>query len=217
MATTVATTPAAAPRAQTAEKKRPARSAVLRNNAFRNLQLVLFAAGAVLMPLGIVVIGLGWYGTAHSHYDYDQRTYLISGGVMGLGLVFLGGFLYFGAWLAKVAADQRDSARQLADALLVLAERIGPGGTGGTGGTGGAGFASAAAAPHGGGAPTTVVNGGELVFAGDGTTVHRRDCPLISARDDLRPALGDVSGATECRVCKPLSALSDESGADELT
>lgn len=191
----MATTTVAAPRAQTAEKKRPARSAVLRNNAFRNLQLVLFAAGAVLMPLGIVVIGLGWYGTAHSHYDYDQRTYLISGGVMGLGLVFLGGFLYFGAWLAKVAADQRDSARQLADALLVLAERIGPG----------AGVATQAAGPVGGGAPTSVINGAELVFAGDGTTVHRRDCPLISARDDLRPAVGDVSGATECRVCKPLS------------
>jgi hypothetical protein len=191
----MATTTVAAPRAQAAEKKRPARSAVLRNNAFRNLQLVLFAAGAVLMPLGIVVIGLGWYGTAHSHYDYDQRTYLISGGVMGLGLVFLGGFLYFGAWLAKVAADQRDSARQLADALLVLAERIGPG----------AGVAAQSAGPVGGGAPTSVINGAELVFAGDGTTVHRRDCPLVSARDDLRPAVGDVSGATECRVCKPLS------------
>jgi hypothetical protein len=180
---------AAAPRTQAAGR-RPARAATIRNNAFRNLQLVLFAAGAVLMPFGIVVIGLGWYGTAHSHYDYDQRTYLISGGIMGLGIVFLGGFLYFGAWLAKVAADQRDSARQLADALIILAERVGPG----------AGAPSAA---------TSTVRGYELVFAGDGTTVHRRDCPLIAARDDLRPALGDVSGATECRVCKPLHVEQD--------
>lgn len=192
----MATTTVPAPRAQAAQpapaaQRRPSRTAAVRNNAFRNLQLILFAAGAVLMPLGIVVIGLGWYGTAHSHYDYDQRTYLISGGVMGLGLVFLGGFLYFGAWLAKVAADQRDSARQLADALIVLAERLGPGA--GPGPAGGA----VATAP--------AVNGAELVFAGDGTTVHRRDCPLISARDDLRPAVGDVSGATECRVCKPLA------------
>lgn len=195
----MATTTVAAPRAQTAEKKRPARSAAVRNNVFRNIQLVLFAAGAVLMPLGIVVIGLGWYGTAHSHYDYDQRTYLISGGIMGLGLVFLGGFLYFGAWLAKVAADQRDSTRQLADALMILAERVGPGVT-----ASGTQRTSAAAAQ------TSVRNGAELVFAGDGTTVHRRDCPLVSSRDDLRPALGDVSGATECRVCKPLSAHEEE-------
>lgn len=189
----MATTTVAAPRAQTAEKKRPARTSALRNNAFRNLQLVLFAAGAVLMPLGIVVIGLGWYGTAHSHYDYDQRTYLISGGIMGLGLVFLGGFLYFGAWLAKVAADQRDSTRQLADALMILAERVGPGAAGSA-------LASASTSVQ-----PSIVDGAQLVFAGDGTTVHRRDCPLISSRDDLRPALGDVSSATECRVCKPFS------------
>jgi hypothetical protein len=185
----MATTTVAAPRAQTAER-RPSRTAAVRNNAFRNLQLILFAAGAVLMPLGIVVIGLGWYGTAHSHYDYDQRTYLISGGIMGLGLVFLGGFLYFGAWLAKVAADQRDSARQLADALMILAERVSPGTVARAGASG------------------VVTNGAELVFAGDGTTVHRRDCPLISSRDDLRPALGDVGAATECRVCKPLATSS---------
>ena len=199
MATTVAPAAGAAPRAQTAEKKRPARASAVRNNVFRNIQLVLFAAGAVLMPLGIIVIGLGWYGTAHSHYDYDQRTYLISGGIMGLGLVFLGGFLYFGAWLAKVAADQRDSTRQLADALMILAERVGPG-------------AGVASAQRSGGvsAQTSVLSGAELVFAGDGTTVHRRDCPLISSRDDLRPAVGDVSGATECRVCKPLSAHEEE-------
>ena len=195
MAATTATPGAGAapaPRAQTAAR-RPSRTAAVRNNAFRNLQLILFAAGAVLMPLGIVVIGLGWYGTAHSHYDYDQRTYLISGGIMGLGIVFLGGFLYFGAWLAKVAADQRDSARQLADALIILADRVGPA-------AGGAGATST-------GAPA--IRGSELVFAGDGTTVHRRDCPLIAARDDLRPALGDVTGATECRVCKRLDHNQD--------
>ena len=88
------------------------------------MQVILFVAGAALMPLGIVAIFVGWYGVAHSHYEYDQLTYIVSGGVLGVGLVLLGGFLYFGAWLARMANDQRESARRLADALLVLADCV---------------------------------------------------------------------------------------------
>jgi hypothetical protein len=192
MASTTAPTGAAAPaRTKTAAQRKPrARSsAALRDARFRMVQLVLFAAGAVLMPLGIIVISLGWYGTAHSHYDYDQRTYLISGGILGLGLTFVGGFLYFGAWLAKAAADQRDSARQLAEALQVLAEHVvrQPAAARGALDSGAADVAGAA----------------ELVFAGEGTTVHRRDCPLIAHRDDLRPITGTEVDPTLCRVCRP--------------
>jgi hypothetical protein len=182
---TMATTIAAPVRAHGGDGRVVNQAAAVRDQRYRTLQLALFAAGAVLMPLGIVVIALGWYGTAHSHYDYDQRTYLISGGILGLGLTLLGGFLYFGAWLAKVAADQRDSARQLADTLLVLADLVSrqPGGTG---------LDAAAADP-----------GAVPVFAGDGTTVHRRDCPLIAHRDDLRVLSGDTAGTAQCRVCRP--------------
>jgi hypothetical protein len=137
------------------------------------------------MPMGILVICLGWYGTAHSHYDYDQRTYLISGGILGLGLTFLGGFLYFGAWLAKVAADQRDSSRQLADTILILADMV---------------------SRQGGGSPldTAAADAGAVpVFAGGGTTVHRRDCALIAHRDDLKVMTGTEVNPTTCRVCKP--------------
>jgi hypothetical protein len=159
--------------------------AAVRDQRYRTLQLVLFAAGAVLMPMGILVICLGWYGTAHSHYDYDQRTYLISGGILGLGLTFLGGFLYFGAWLAKVAADQRDSSRQLADTILILADMV---------------------SRQGGGSPldTAAADAGAVpVFAGEGTTVHRRDCALIAHRDDLKVMTGTEVNPTTCRVCKP--------------
>jgi subtilisin family serine protease len=97
------------------------------NEGARRLQFGLFLAGAVLMPLGILAICLGWYGTAHSHYVYDQNTYLISGGLFGLGLVFLGGFMYFGAWLARMSAEQRDNSRSIADAMSVLADALGTG------------------------------------------------------------------------------------------
>jgi hypothetical protein len=93
----------------------------------RRLQFSLFVAGAVLMPFGIIAIALGWYGVAHSHYLYDQNTYLVSGGLLGLGLVFLGGFLYFGAWLARMSNEQRENSRAIADAMSVLADALGQG------------------------------------------------------------------------------------------
>ena len=176
----------AVPRLPAAREVHVANPAARRDQRYRTLQLVLFGAGAVLMPLGILAICLGWYGTAHSHYAYDQATYLVSGGILGLGLTFLGGFLYFGAWLAKVAADQRDSARQLADTMLVLADLVSrqPGTS--------AASDSALADP-----------GAVPVLAGSGTTVHRRDCQLIAHRDDLKVVSGHERDVTTCRVCRP--------------
>jgi hypothetical protein len=187
MATTTLPAASPAPRTQRADgRARVSNPAAVRDQRYRTLQLVLFAAGAVLMPLGIIAIALGWYGTAHSHYDYDQRTYLISGGILGLGLTFVGGFLYFGAWLAKVAADQRDSSRQLADTLLVLADMVSRQGSTSTP------FEAAA-----------VDTGAVPVMAGNGTTVHRRDCPLIAHREDLHVLTGTEVDPTLCRVCRP--------------
>jgi hypothetical protein len=150
----------------------------------------MFVAGAVLMPVGIVVICLGWYGSAHSHYAYDQNTYLVSGGILGLALTFLGGFLYFGAWLARLSADQRDAARQLADAVRALS----------------GGVPASARAP-GGPTPAPAADAPtgypDFVLAGTGTTVHRRDCPLIASRTDLHPYVDEQSATTTCRVCRP--------------
>jgi hypothetical protein len=156
-------------------------AAPLKNNHYQLLQLVLFWAGAILLPLGLVVIVLGWYGAANTPYQYDQLSYLVSGGLLGLGLTFAGGFLYFGAWLARIASDNRESAKRLADTLLVLAD-----------------VTSRAAATAG-----DVDVSGLPVTAGDGTTMHRRDCALIAHRDDLRPVGEDNGHLTACRVCRP--------------
>lgn len=155
---------------------------------YRTIQLALFVAGAVLMPLGIVAILVAWYGTAHAKYAYDQATYLISGGVLGLGLVFLGGFLYFGAWLAKVAHDQREGTRQLADTMLVLADLVSrqP-----------AGRTTEASAP------VTYDAGAVPVLAGDGSTIHRSDCALVAHREDLHVLTGQERNLGTCRVCRP--------------
>jgi len=155
--------------------------APLRNDNATLLQVVLFWAGAILMPLGIVAIILGYYGASNTPYQYEQFSYLVSGGLLGLGLTFLGGFLYFGAWLARIAADGRESSKRLADTLLVLAD-----------------VTSRAAAINDQGVDTAALP----VTAGDGTTVHRRDCALIAHRNDLQPA-ADRPGLTPCRVCRP--------------
>src|SRR3712207_1115662 len=76
--------------------------APLKNDYTRLFQIVLFWVGATLLPLGIVVILLGWYGVANTPFGWDQQSYVLSGGFGGLALTFVGGFLYFGAWLARI-------------------------------------------------------------------------------------------------------------------
>ena len=156
-------------------------AAPLKNNHTQLLQVVLFWLGALLMPTGIIVILLGYYGVANAVFDFDRDAYAYSGGFLGLALTFTGGFLYFGAWLARIADDNRAASKRLADTLLVLAD-----------------VTSRSAALSEGGVDTAALP----VVAGNGSTVHRRDCALISHRDDLRPA-GDDPTLTSCRVCKP--------------
>lgn len=156
-------------------------AAPLKNNYSSLLQVVLFWLGAILMPTGIIVILLGYYGVANAAYDFDREAYSYSGGFLGLALTFSGGFLYFGAWLARIAEDNRESSKRLADTLLVLAD-----------------VTSRSAAINDKGVDVSALP----VVAGNGTTIHRRDCTLIAHRDDLRPA-GDTPGLTACRVCKP--------------
>jgi len=159
--------------------------APLRNNSAQLLQTILFLAGAVMLPLGLVVIVLGWYGAAHTPYEYDQLSYLVSGGLLGLGLTFCGGFLYFGGWLARVAADQDASSKRLADTLLVLADSV--------------------VHVTGSEAPPTASRrraGDVLVVAGNGTTLHHADCSLLDNRADVRPAGPEGATLPSCRLCQ---------------
>ena len=154
-------------------------TAPLRSDPTLGLHQILFVAGAALLPTGLIVIGLSWYGTAHTPYAYDQMAYLVSG-IFGLGVTFVGGFLYFGSWLARIASDQRDAQRQLSDTALALAG------------------SRAAASASGRGSDSGAV----LVVAGTGTTAHRADCSLLAGRDDLRPVSADDGVLTRCRLCR---------------
>jgi uncharacterized integral membrane protein len=76
----------------------------------QRLQQVLTIAGGFLMPLGLAVIGIGWYGTAHTGYVFEQVPYLVSGGLFGLGLTISGALIFFSSWLARLIQLQRERA-----------------------------------------------------------------------------------------------------------
>src|SRR3954451_20613960 len=83
------------------------------------LPIILTLVGALIMPLGLVLVFMGWWGAAHTPYNFEQVPYLISGGLLGLGLCLIGGFLFFRAWIARVAM----STQRTADQLVLLAQQ----------------------------------------------------------------------------------------------
>lgn len=147
------------------------------------LQRVLFVltlTGAVLLPLGIGVIVLGWYGAAHTPYTFEQNSYLISGGLLGIGLVLVGGFLYFGAWIARLAENQRSHNEQLLAAiqrLPISAQQVDVV------------------------APLTA-----YVATPTGTMLHRPDCAIVAGRTDVREVTDD-SRFKSCRLCDPRAGV----------
>lgn len=75
-----------------------------------DLARVLLTLGGILLPLGLMLIVLGWIGVSHTTDVFEQMPYLVSGGLLGLGLVIAGGFCYFAYWMTlMVRAVRRDA------------------------------------------------------------------------------------------------------------
>lgn len=68
----------------------------------------LFALGGALVVAGFVAVIIGWVGASQTVLVAGQIPYLISGGLIGLGLIFVGAFLYFGHWLAVLVRESRE-------------------------------------------------------------------------------------------------------------
>jgi hypothetical protein len=83
---------------------------------------ILLVLGGIIAPLGLVVVVLGWWGASNTPYDFEQVPYLISGGLLGLGLVFLGGFFYFAHWITQLVKEQREQSAAILTALQRLVE-----------------------------------------------------------------------------------------------
>ena len=81
-----------------------------RGRGGRNVRKWLEAIGMSLMVFGLVCIVLGWYGAAHSAYQYQEIPYLISGGLLGVALVIGGGVLVRCAWSMRQVEEDRRNA-----------------------------------------------------------------------------------------------------------
>ncbi len=141
---------------------------------------LLLLVGGALVPLGAIVVLLGWWGAAHSPYVFDQIPYVISGGLLGLGLIFLGAFLYFAYWLTELLKQQRAQSAAVLDALARL-ERLVPG----------------ASTPSGSAVPATDVG---YVATQRGTMAHRPECVVVAGKTGLRPVTA-ADGLSSCKLC----------------
>jgi hypothetical protein len=167
-------------------------------------------AGAILIPLGVVFILLGWYGAAHARVVQQQIPYMVSGSFVGLGCMIVGGLLFWGHWLYRIydQADLHHEEQQRVLETIAAALLAGRG-------VDAAGVASALGAPVGGAGGGGVGNAGGGVAAepaattyyatASGTVYHRADCAVIAHHpDDLRVLGPDgVVGLRPCQICSP--------------
>lgn len=149
------------------------------------VDVIMERVGIVMIPLGVVFILLGWSGASKTAYDFEQIPYLISGGLLGVGLMVTGGVVYLATWVARLVASQNS-------------------GSGGAAGLEGAILTALSARAGGSG------NGGkahaEYVATPYGTMFHRPDCAIVTSRDDLRAVDPDAeSGFRPCGMCDPLA------------
>lgn len=150
------------------------------------------AVGALLVPVGIVIILIAWYGSAHTPYIQQQIPYLVSGSFIGLGLMIIGGLLYWAHWLYRIY-DQADLNHAAAMARQEeLIERL-------------------IDAVSSGRSSTGPVDGGidGLVATATGANVHRLDCPIVSRHPDgLRHlTAAEADGRPRCRICLPSDGI----------
>jgi hypothetical protein len=155
-----------------------------------NLDRWLLLTGGVLMPLGFLLVVLGWIGASRTPLLFEQIPYMISGGLLGLALVFTGGFVYFAYWQTLLVRESRTAREDLQASLGRLEALLAAGGAVGQ-----------AANPDN-------VNGhvSGLVATATGTMLHRPECAVVAGRPNLRAASPDEPGLTACGLCEPLVA-----------
>ncbi len=145
----------------------------------------LLIAGSVIVPLGLLLVVLGWVGASHTVLIFEQIPYLVSGGMLGLALVVAGGFVYWSYWQTLLVREARADRQELTAGLARLEALLEQ--------------ALDARLPGAEQAPPV-----DLVVTARGTMLHRSDCSVVAGRDGLRPATADSPGLQPCRLCDPL-------------
>ncbi len=90
----------------------------------------ILLGGIVLMPVGLVFVLIGWFGASGTTDFSSQVPYLLSGGLLGLGLTVIGAavFLryslarYLRFWLLRLVYEERASSDRNVQALTALGD-----------------------------------------------------------------------------------------------
>lgn len=87
-----------------------------------DLVRMLLLPGALLLVGGFAAMFLGWWGASRTHREIEQLPYVISGGLVGLGMVVVGGLLLASVMWIGVLQRLDDAGRRRTDAALAELE-----------------------------------------------------------------------------------------------
>lgn len=141
----------------------------------------LVASGAMML-LGVLFVMLGWYGAANTNILTEQIPYLISGGLLGLGLIVVAGFLASSSMVERRTDELRQDLMRAMDLIP-----------------------SAGAAPTNGSARAATPAGEVFVLAG-GHSYHLAGCPIIEGKENVSSSTARkaiASGFEMCKLCGP--------------
>jgi hypothetical protein len=165
--------------------KEPAKSAPRtrssrRDFARENARLI---AAVALFVCGIVLVLLGWYGAANTNILSEQIPYLISGGLLGLGLIMVAGFFASSVGLER---ENRELRRQMERAVAGMA-------------AGGAPRLSVVSSN-----PSPRTSDGVFTVPG-GHSYHQAGCPLVEGKNATEVSIPEAtgSGLVPCKLCGP--------------
>jgi hypothetical protein len=156
----------------------------------------LMILGGIIAPLGLALVLIGWYGAAHTPNLYEQIPYLVSGGLFGLGLVFIGSFFYFAHWITELVKEGRGQSAAMIEAIARLEETVRQ-----------QAGADRAAATN----TNTNTNGSgpaldrALVATAKGTMAHRPDCVVVTGKSGVRH-VGEADSLEPCKLCDPYAS-----------
>jgi hypothetical protein len=148
---------------------------------------ILLVIAAIVAPLGLVFILLGYLGASQTPFLFEQNSYLISGGIFGLALVFLGAFFYFAHWMTQLVKEHRVQSVAMLEAIQRLQDEVGRLRDGEV----------VDATPRLNGHDRDAVL---LVATPRGTMAHLADCTVVAGKTDLR-RVDPGEDLTPCKLC----------------
>ena len=151
---------------------------------------ILLVLAGIIAPLGLVVVLLGYLGVANTPYVFEQNSYLISGGIFGLALVFLGAFFYFAHWMTQLVKEHRAQSMAMLEAIQRLQDELVRQGES---------WVAASANGNGNGHDR---DASVLVATQRGTMAHVPGCVVVAGKSELREVAA-TDGLTPCKLCEP--------------